>query len=95
MKVNVEFSGGLDLIFKTKNIVVQTEKQEGFNIKDLVTELKSKIYERPEFFLTNTDEVRPGILVLVNDSDWEIYDKEDTILGNGDTVSFISTLHGG
>ena len=38
---------------------------------------------------------RPGILVLLNDSDWEIYDKENTLLSDKDSISFISTLHGG
>lgn len=38
---------------------------------------------------------RPGIIVLINDSDWEIFEKENTLLADGDTISFISTLHGG
>lgn len=38
---------------------------------------------------------RPGILVLINDSDWEIFEKENTVLCDKDTISFISTLHGG
>ena len=38
---------------------------------------------------------RPGILVLVNDVDWELSDKENCVLEGGDKVSFISTLHGG
>jgi ubiquitin related modifier 1 len=58
--------------------------------------------EKPEFFLNKDNQVyfinylsRPGILVLINDSDWEIYDKENTVLSNNDSISFISTLHGG
>jgi ubiquitin related modifier 1 len=38
---------------------------------------------------------RNGILVLVNEADWELADKENTVLENKDKVSFISTLHGG
>jgi len=38
---------------------------------------------------------RNGILVLVNEADWELVEKEDTVLENKDKVSFISTLHGG
>jgi molybdopterin converting factor small subunit len=38
---------------------------------------------------------RNGILVLLNEADWELADKENTILENKDKVSFISTLHGG
>ena len=38
---------------------------------------------------------RPGIIVLINDTDWEIMEKEGTELKDNDNVSFISTLHGG
>ena len=38
---------------------------------------------------------RPGILVLINDVDWELEDKEKAILNDKDSVFFISTLHGG
>lgn len=34
-------------------------------------------------------------MVLVNDADWELAEKEETVLDNKDKVSFISTLHGG
>ncbi|XP_951857.1 uncharacterized protein TA15510 [Theileria annulata] len=39
--------------------------------------------------------IRPGVLVLVNNTDWELLNKENTILKNHDLISFISTLHGG
>lgn len=38
---------------------------------------------------------RPGILVLVNDTDWELTGTLQTLVEDGDTVTFISTLHGG
>jgi molybdopterin converting factor small subunit len=38
---------------------------------------------------------RPGILVLINDTDWELEGEGDYILKDGDEVVFISTLHGG
>ena len=41
------------------------------------------------------DSVRPGVLVLVNETDWELTGGVDTELSEGDTVVFISTLHGG
>ena len=37
----------------------------------------------------------PGILVLVNDSDWELEGEGDYELKAGDQIIFISTLHGG
>lgn len=33
--------------------------------------------------------------MLINDADWELSEKEETVLEKGDKVSFISTLHGG
>lgn len=38
---------------------------------------------------------RPGILVLINNSDWELEGEGDYVLQDGDEVVFISTLHGG
>ena len=58
--------------------------------------------DRPELFLKDKTEkdltkldVRPGILVLVNDADWELVGQTEYILEDGDNVTFISTLHGG
>ena len=38
---------------------------------------------------------RPGILVLVNDTDWELEGEGEYQLKDGDEIVFISTLHGG
>ena len=38
---------------------------------------------------------RPGILVLVNEADWELEGQGEYILEDGDEIAFISTLHGG
>lgn len=38
---------------------------------------------------------RPGILVLINDADWELEGEEKYQLQQGDNVLFVSTLHGG
>ncbi|KAI0649962.1 ubiquitin-like modifier 1 [Trametes meyenii] len=50
--------------------------------------------ERVELFIENAT-VRPGILVLVNDADWELEGEGDYELKDGDEIVFISTLHGG
>lgn len=50
--------------------------------------------ERPELFMQG-DTVRPGILVLINDADWELMGELDYQLQDKDNVVFISTLHGG
>jgi ubiquitin related modifier 1 len=38
---------------------------------------------------------RPGILVLINDADWELEGEEQYELQSGDNIVFVSTLHGG
>lgn len=38
---------------------------------------------------------RPGILVLINDADWELEGEASYELQQGDNVVFVSTLHGG
>lgn len=38
---------------------------------------------------------RPGILVLINDADWELEGEEAYELQKGDNILFVSTLHGG
>ncbi|KAI0089417.1 ubiquitin-like modifier 1 [Irpex rosettiformis] len=50
--------------------------------------------EREELFIENGT-VRPGILVLVNDTDWELEGEGEYVLQDGDEIVFISTLHGG
>ncbi|GAA6000246.1 hypothetical protein JCM10207_007923 [Rhodosporidiobolus poonsookiae] len=50
--------------------------------------------ERPELF-SQGESVRPGILVLINSTDWELEGELEYELEDGDEVVFISTLHGG
>ncbi|EJD05307.1 ubiquitin-related modifier 1, partial [Fomitiporia mediterranea MF3/22] len=50
--------------------------------------------ERVELFMEN-ETIRPGILVLINDSDWALEGEGDYQLKEGDKIVFISTLHGG
>lgn len=38
---------------------------------------------------------RPGILVLINDADWELEGELEYELRDRDEIVFISTLHGG
>lgn len=38
---------------------------------------------------------RPGILVLINEADWELEGEDQYELQQGDHIMFVSTLHGG
>ncbi|KAL7414896.1 hypothetical protein BDY24DRAFT_339051 [Mrakia frigida] len=55
---------------------------------------KNVLQEREELF-RDGETVRPGILVLINDTDWELEQELDYVLEDGDEIVFISTLHGG
>lgn len=64
-------------------------------IKDLIEYIRTTlIRERHDMFISQGT-LRPGILVLVNDVDWELVDAREYVLKEGDHISFISTLHGG
>lgn len=52
------------------------------------------LQERVDLFVMG-ETVRPGILVLVNSTDWELLGQLDYVLQQNDHVVFISTLHGG
>ncbi|TFK53061.1 ubiquitin-related modifier 1 [Heliocybe sulcata] len=53
-----------------------------------------RLKERAELFMEN-DTVRPGILVLINDTDWELEGEGGYEIKDRDEIVFISTLHGG
>lgn len=67
----------------------------GSDMRALVEHIRrDMIVEREELFVEGGN-VRPGILVLINDSDWELEGELDYVLQPGDHIVFISTLHGG
>nr|BAC84286.1 putative ubiquitin-related modifier [Oryza sativa Japonica Group] len=92
--------GGLELLLEksTKVHKVDLQPNDGDGkvvMKGLLAWVKSNlIKERPEMFLKG-DSVRPGVLVLINDCDWELCGGLDAELEEKDVVVFISTLHGG
>ena len=95
MKIKVELGGGLEILFdKIKEHEIELTEDKN-TIKEVILKMLEKIKGDSSLFATNEGIIKPGIIVLYNDSDWEIYDKENTKLENKDTVSFISTLHGG
>ncbi|CAI9297493.1 unnamed protein product [Lactuca saligna] len=99
MQLTLEFGGGLELLcdnVKIHSVDVDLPAEEKkLTMKHLLAWVRSNlIKERPEMFMKG-DTVRPGVLVLVNDCDWELSGQLDTTLENKDVVVFISTLHGG
>jgi len=95
--LTIEFSGGAELLCGNvkKHTVELPEISDKWQIRSLLPWIRDNIIqERPELFMQG-DTVRPGILVLVNEADWELLGELDYELEKNDTVVFISTLHGG
>ena len=95
MKIKVELGGGLELLFdKKKDFEIEINKNQCI-IKDVIISMLNKIKGNSNLFASQDGIIKPGIIVLYNDADWEIYEKEETKVENKDIISFISTLHGG
>ncbi|XP_029173023.1 ubiquitin-related modifier 1 [Nylanderia fulva] len=95
LPVTIEFGGGAELLFDKKKRHELNLPGDGWTLKRLLFWLRDNLLtERPELFIQG-DTVRPGILVLVNDADWELLGEGDYKLCPRDKILFISTLHGG
>ncbi|KAF3621198.1 Ubiquitin-related modifier 1 -like protein, partial [Capsicum annuum] len=84
MQLTIEFGGGLELLcdsVKIHNINVDPQDGEKqLTLKNLLSWVRTNVIkERPEMFMKG-DSVRPGVLVLVNDADWELSGQLDTVL---------------
>ncbi|XP_036385535.1 ubiquitin-related modifier 1 [Megalops cyprinoides] len=95
--VHLEFGGGAELLFGgvKEHQVTLPSQSEPWDMKQLLAWIRANmLQERPELFAQG-DTVRPGILVLINDADWELMGELTYQLQDQDNVVFISTLHGG
>ncbi|KAJ2403131.1 Ubiquitin- modifier 1 [Coemansia sp. RSA 2559] len=100
--LDVEFSGGMELLMKDKvrktqielPVSSQQQKQQA-TVRDLIMYIRDNVVAEKKELFSKNDTVCPGILVIINEVDWEVEDGIDTVLGEGDSVLFISTLHGG
>eukprot|EP00116_Pleurobrachia_bachei_P018870 sb/3479132/ len=95
MNITIELSGGAELLFDGKKRHEVSLPEEGWTIAKLLPWIRDNLLqERPELFMQGQT-VKPGILVLVNDADWELVGEMEYMLEKGDNIMFISTLHGG
>lgn len=95
--ISVGFSGGAELLFNNQKSLQLTLKndEKAWTLGRLIEHLKTDhLKERPELFVSGPT-VRPGILVLVNDTDWELLGELSYEIQPKDDILFISTLHGG
>ncbi|KAI1407260.1 ubiquitin related modifier 1 [Hypoxylon sp. FL1857] len=101
LSIAVEFTGGLEMLFSDQrrhSLSIPAANKEGkpATIADLIDYLCEHVMKdnRKELFVLE-DHLRPGILVLINDADWELEGEEAYEIQAGDNILFVSTLHGG
>ncbi|CAG8578832.1 25023_t:CDS:2, partial [Dentiscutata erythropus] len=92
--------GGVELLFnnirqKIIEIPPTINPPKPTTMKDLILWIKDNLLQdRSELFVSGNT-VRPGILVLINDTDWELEGELEYEIKDNDDIVFISTLHGG
>lgn len=64
-------------------------------MEGLIDHLRRHHLKDKEEMFVQGNSVRPGIIVLVNDTDWELLETTKYKIEEKDNVAFISTLHGG
>jgi ubiquitin related modifier 1 len=75
MEVKIEFSGGMELLFdKQKELKVNLAPDS--TLQDLIDKLKNEYLKEKEELFYQAGTVRPGIIVLINDTDWELCENE-------------------
>lgn len=92
IKIKVEFGGGIENMFECEKMEVLIKKNS--SMQELLVILEKKCLHDVSLFIQDED-VCPGILVLINNADWELEGMREYVLKNDDCVVFISTLHGG
>ena len=97
MKIKIEFSGGLELLFENqKKFDIDIDaKDTAFTVTMLIDHMRKNCLKEKEDMFVQGDTVRPGIIVMINDTDWELEGTGDYEIQNNDVIAFISTLHGG
>ena len=75
MKLSIELAGGLHLLFANKKALaldLAPAADGAVRVRAVIAELRARhLAEHAELFAAG-DSVRPGILVLVNEVDWEL-----------------------
>lgn len=98
LNCTVELKGGLELLFencKKIELKLSPGPTGKCTVRSLIQHLKTNyLKERPELFVSG-DDIRPGILIIINETDSELLGHLDYEVQNNDNVLFISTLHGG
>ncbi|XP_035910532.1 ubiquitin-related modifier 1 homolog [Anopheles stephensi] len=94
--ITVEFSGGAETLFGgVKEHIVPLEGSKIVLLEEMLRWLRDNLLTGDASLFLQDHTVRPGILVMINDTDWDLMGETEYILQPGDHILFISTLHGG
>lgn len=83
------------MMFDNQKTLNLTLEDKDMTMGELIDHLKRNHLKDKEEMFVSGNSVRPGIIVLVNDTDWELLETTSYKIENNDNVAFISTLHGG
>jgi ubiquitin related modifier 1 len=85
----------MELLFDNKRQLDIELEDKDYTMAQFIDYLKKNYLKEKEEMFVSGSSVRPGIIVLVNDTDWELLDTTSYKIEDKDNIAFISTLHGG
>lgn len=94
----IDFASGAELYFDTQKMLLTDEQiqQHGIRrIKDLISYLYTHYPKCRRTIFKDDLTLTGGILCCINDVDWGLKGEEEAVIENGESVLFLSTLHGG
>ncbi|VDO95012.1 unnamed protein product [Soboliphyme baturini] len=101
LPVTLEFAGGSELLFDKRQrvhditLLSSNGDSDRWTLARLFTWVRDNLLSKNADMLIRDGTVRPGVLVLVNDVDWELLDLQNYVIKPKDKITFLSTLHGG
>lgn len=85
MEISLEFCGGAESHNKGEKyttINVDSAEESDVTLKDLFIMLRhNKMLDDVENLIESDSNVKPGVLVLINDADWELFDCANYVMG--------------
>ncbi|KAJ2386965.1 Ubiquitin- modifier 1 [Coemansia sp. RSA 2603] len=110
LPVTLKFVSGAELLIKdefraqsgkkTGDLEIKHEIPAGtettpLRMKELIEYVRDNLVKGDKDQFYKDGKLRPGILVIINGSDWEVEDGPEYKVQADDVIEFISTLHGG
>ncbi|KAJ2866698.1 Ubiquitin- modifier 1 [Coemansia aciculifera] len=101
LRIRTKYTSGMELLIRDKETALDhvfeiNVKTEPMNMKDLIKYVgETLVLDGKQSAFSREESICPGIMVIINECDWEVMDDLEYVLQDGDVVEFISTLHGG